>query len=153
LDYLSERAEAIEHGGFYPGLLGLMGAPKVDLETIKTWLPAWKDTYQSLPSDTAPAALHPARLNYYQKGIEALLESEKPINALWPLLITWTQSASLLPADHTSVGPWKEAVEMLGLAGDSLKERLVALDQYLDSIEDTLEAWANRNGVSYAAVE
>lgn len=153
LEYLSERAEAIEHGGFYPGLLGLMGASKVDLETITSWLPAWKTTYQSLPADTAPAALHPVRLSYYQKGIEALLASEKPLNALWPLLVTWTQAASLLPADHASVAPWKEAADKLGLTGDSLKERLVAFDQYLDSIEDTLESWANKNGVSYAAVE
>lgn len=153
LVFLSERAAAIEHGGFYPGLLGLLGAPNVDKDALKAWLPDWKDAYTALPVETVSPALHPHRLLYYRRGIEALLDSDKPLNALWPLLSTWTQAAISLPANHPAYEGWKLAVDRLGLLGEPLKERLAALDTYLDTIEETLETWASKNGVPYDTMD
>jgi hypothetical protein len=79
-------------------------------------------------------------------GFHALLNSGQPLAVLWPLLRTWTQAASRYPAGSDARLFWEDAMEALGLWGAGFAERLVALDAYLDSAEETLEAWARSNG-------
>jgi hypothetical protein len=141
------RAEIAGKPGLYAGLLGLLGAAKIELETLHSWLPPWQAAYQALPAETAPARLHPQRLYYYIKGIESLASSPQPKAALWPLLRTWTSAVSLLPDDSDHFSGWRNAMQTAGLLGQDFQERMDALDAYLDQVEETLDSWARANGV------
>jgi hypothetical protein len=91
--------------------------------------------------------LSPARLPYYERAVEAILSSDHPQAALWPLLRTWTLACSYLAADSPHLSAWAEACDHLRLGPDLLAEKLSALDAYLDNIEETLEKWGEKNGV------
>jgi hypothetical protein len=141
-----KRAEALGHLGLYAGLLGLLGGPMVDAFAVQAWLPGWRQAFESIPEDRRPARLGLARLPYYLRAFEVVLESEQPLGVLWPLLRTWTDAASLLPVESPAFESWKEAFTRLGLLGEAFKEREAALDAYLDQVEEILEDWARENG-------
>jgi hypothetical protein len=140
------RAEAVGRPGLYAGLLGLLGAPRLAPDSIAEWLPAWHSAYQALPSEKTPARLHPDRRLYYARAFETILEGPHPEAVLWPLLRTWTLTASLLPPSSPDQATWYEALAQLGLQGPDFTERIEALDAYLDLIDETLETWARING-------
>jgi hypothetical protein len=54
-----------------------------------------------------------------------------------------------LPAAAPHLDAWLDACHQLKLDPDRFDEKLSALDAYLDNIEETLDAWARLNGVSY----
>ena len=139
--------EAVDRAGMYAGMLGLLGAPNVDVEALHIWSSAWRVCLEALPAETAPARLHPHRIPYYQRAFEATLDGDQPTAVLWPMLNTWTLAASLLPRDADSVLAWSKACSYLGLLGAGFTERVEALDIYLDMVEETLESWAQDNGV------
>lgn len=143
-----QRAEAVGQPGLYPGLLGLLGAPNVDVDTLRNWLLDWQLAYDALPSDEALPELHPARQIYYRSAFEAILRSQQPLAALLPLLGTWTHAVRKLPEDASARAAWQAAFGRLGLLEGEFATRLVALDAYLDLIEETLEKWAQENGVA-----
>lgn len=140
------RAEAVERPGLYPGLLGLLGAPKVEPETIQSWLPAWQSDFTDAPTEDADGRIHPDRLMYYLRAFEELLKGDQPYAVLWPMLRTWTLAAGLLPGGSGSPA-WREACTQLELLGEAFEERVSALDAYLDMVEETLDKWGRENGV------
>jgi hypothetical protein len=140
------RAAALDRPGLYAGLLGLIGAPNLEVQSLRDWLPAWRQAYQALPSASAPARLHLDRLPYYQRALVALLDGDQPLAALWPLLRTWTLAASLYPPESAPRQHWQAAFESLGLAGAAFAGKFEALDAYLDVVDETLETWARANG-------
>jgi hypothetical protein len=150
--HLPQRFEMAHRPGLYPGLLGLLGAPKVDLEALKTWLPLWQAAYQAvtaaLPPDQVPVRLHSTRQDYYLKAMNALLSGSQPVNVLWPLLHTWTLAVAALPDPGEHLVNWRSSLESLDLAGKGFSERVAGLDAYLDMVEETLEQWALANGAS-----
>src|SRR5512138_2429951 len=78
------RAETSQRPGMNDGLVDLLGALNLDPATISAWLPDWKQAYESAMEDSrVDLRIHPARLNYYEKAIRAMLEGEKPQAALW----------------------------------------------------------------------
>ena len=141
-----ERAEALGRPGLYQGVLGLLGASRIEPARMTGWLPAWQSTYQAAPVQLAPARLHPDRLNYYRLALEAVLNGAQAETALWPLLHTWTLAAIACGRDAPAREPWRQACEQLGLAGAGFAERLEALDAFLDLVDETLEDWAKANG-------
>jgi hypothetical protein len=146
----SERAAALQRPGLYAGLLGLLGVPHTNVDLLRGWTQAWQNDFRklhSLSEPDLPVNLHPARLNYYLRSFEAFLEHELPnAAALWPMLVTWTKMAALLQAHSAPAASWEDALSTLGLGGEALSERLEALDAYLDSVEETIENWAQANG-------
>ncbi len=141
------RAEQAGHPGLYPGLLGLLGAPKVEGKDVEGWLPGWQDTMNALPVEGSPPRLHAFRHAYYLRAFEALLQGNTPSNALWPILRTWTQAAGILmPKDDRHL-PWQNAFKMLGLLGADFAERIEALDAFLDLVEEVLERWERQSAV------
>lgn len=146
LDFLP-RAEALQRPGLYAGLLGLLGASAVEADTLRGWLPEWEIAYKAVDANDAPPRLHPCRWMYYERGVRAILQSERPHNALWPMWRTWTLAVRVLPAGHPALTAWQSAGKTLGLLGDGFLERIEALDSYLDLIEETLETWEQENGV------
>ena len=146
LEQFPARAEAIGRAGLFQGLLGLLGAQHVEAEMLSDWLPHWQTAYDALPAKERPVHLHPIRKSYYLGAFKQMLEEEKPQLALWPLLRSWTMITALLPGDSAVCQTWQKAVEYLGIYGAGFKERLSALDAYLDTVEETLETWALENG-------
>ena len=142
-----KRAEMIGRPGLYAGLLGLLGAPAIDPEVLRSWLPAWQAAFGTLSPYQALTRLHPHRREYYLRAFEALLSSPHPLDALWPLLYTWTETAGLLPVDTPEWQSWQEAATQLGFTGPHFSDRLAALDAYLDTVEEALEVWGQEYGV------
>lgn len=142
-----ERASAAGRPGLAAGLLGLIGAPHVTAEQMRGWLPGWRAAYTALPVEQAPARLHPDRLLYYYRAMEALLQDGQNFHAaLWPMLRTWTSLVQLMPDQPAVSEPWYTACQELELLGAGFGDRLEALDAYLDTVEETLDAWAVRSG-------
>ena len=140
------RAEAAGRPGLTAGLLGLLGAPNVDIFTLAGFLPEWEKDFQEAASrPEVEGRIHPARLAYYKKALEALLSGENPQAILWPFLHTWSLAAAVLPPDRRAA--WQSICQKLGLAGEAFKERLQGLDQYMGGIEELLEGMAAVNGV------
>jgi len=141
------RAEAIGRPGLYPGLLGLLGGPNVDGQTLSAWLPAWQTAYQAIPAAQAPPRLHPVRCAYYKRAFEKILGGNHPHDALWPLLRSWAQVMLFLPASGIQHQEWAEAFQRLGLQGEGFTQRVAALDAYLDTVEEILDDSARAAGV------
>jgi hypothetical protein len=140
------RAETAQRPGMNAGLIGLMGASDLDPSVINTWLPEWKLAFEAAMENTrVDPRIHPARLNYYEKAIRAMLAGENPQAALWPLLQTWTFAVDVLP-DH-AVDTWRAACGQLGLTVPSFEEHVSGLDQYLDEVEALLDELATQHGL------
>ncbi len=145
------RAAAADRPGMAAGMLGLLGAMGgLKAKLMSDWLEGWKAAFTAA-SETGGVdeRIHPARLNYYEKAIRSLLESDDPGVALWPMLNTWTLAAAVLPQESTRA--WREACETLGLVGDRFAERVEGLDQYLDGVEILLDEVAAANGLETTA--
>jgi hypothetical protein len=141
-----ERAEAAGVPGFAAGLAGLLGGAQVDAAALGTYLPDWEAAFNEAggrehvsPNIAAP------RLGYYKLAFEAMLGGESPQSILWPLVHTWTLSAAVISPAHQA--KWNAACESLGLTGEAFKERLDGLDHFLDTVEETLENTAARQGI------
>lgn len=140
------RAEAMGLPGLYPGLLGLLGAPNLDPGLLNVWIEHWKNAFWTAPGEARPLRLAAERMHYYLGGFRTALEGEKPSDLLWLLLSTWTDLMSCFAEDSPELASWRSAVEKLDLYGKAQKQRLQALDAYLDLLEEALEDWARQNG-------
>ena len=141
-----ERAAAAGEPGLAAGLLGLLGANQVDPDQLNGLLPDWERAFTDATGRPhAHASLAAPRLAYYRGGMNALLAGEFPSAAIWPLLITWTRAAAVLPM--TRVAKWKSACELFGISEASLPEKRAGLDAFLDRIEEILDNFASGQGL------
>lgn len=145
------RAEAVNQPQFTSGLLGLLGGSNLAPARLESWLPAWNDSF-NLASETqgVDIRIHAERLGYYEKAFMAIINSENPLAALYPMLLTWTLAAQALPENQ--IAAWQDACTELGFCDASLKERLTALDQYMDTIEEKIEALLAEHGLEFSEV-
>lgn len=141
-----KRADAIGHPGLSHGLAGLLGGPSVDANILKSWIPLWCEAYESIPVGKTPVQLHPYRLPYYRKAFEAILAGDNPQAILWPLLRTWRQADELVEDNAQPHEGYQTVLNHLGLDNEHFHDRLAGLDAYLDTIEETLEAWGQKIG-------
>lgn len=139
-----ERAEKVGKPGLQAGLLGLLGAQYVEVDTLKDWLTHWQAAYQAIPVEKIQPRLHPDRKVYYKSAFEALLDGDQPRAVLWPLLRTWSQAALLLDPEEATLGTWREAFTQLGFLETGFAERVEALDAYLDVVEEALDEWKKK---------
>jgi len=140
------RAEAAKRPGMDAALVGLMGASSLDASRISAWVPDWKLAFEAASeSSRVDARVNPLRLNYYEKAIRAMLESDHPRTALWPLLHTWTLAVDVLP-DH-ALNAWHSACGHLGLTTIGIEEHVSGLDHFLDEVEALLDDLAAQNGL------
>jgi hypothetical protein len=140
------RAEAAGKAAFVTNAFNLIGANNVDAEKVKSWVPDWKAAF-ILASDkyNVDPRINPARLNYYEKGIKAMLEGTIPLAAIWPLFHTWTLAAEVLEGDHLQF--WQTAAGELGLLGMGYGEHVDELDHFIDDVEMALDEIAKENGL------
>lgn len=140
----ADRAETAQRPGMDAALIGLMGASALEPSAIQSWISDWKLAFESaFESSRVDARLHPARMNYYEKAFLAMLESDRPRAALWPLLQTWTLAVDAVPQGE---GPWRSACGQLGLVA-GMSERVDALDHFLDEVEALLDDLAAQHGL------
>ncbi len=142
----ARRVQALEQPGMYAGLMGLLGAPRVEVETLQDWVSVWKTTFSSTSIINRPPGIHLYRKDYYARAFEALLASPKPKDVIWPLLHTWTHVTGCLPEGDTAFQKWQSAFEQLGLLGEDFPERVEALDIFLEQVEEKIENWALEHG-------
>ena len=149
---LPHRLQALEHPDLISDLVGLLIPDLEGLEEFwPHWFESWKEAYQAASRvEAAPPQLDACRQLYYERAIQALWE-ESPTAALWLLLRTWTLAAQHLPGEGPEFSKWQSACQFLGLGSAGFSGRLQVLDQYLDRVEETLDAWADANGVSGAS--
>jgi len=144
-----KRAETAGKPGMTAGAFGLIGANNVDANKLNSWLPDWKSAFKLASEKTGvDMRIHPARVNYYEKAVIAMLSGETPLAALWPLFHTWTLSAEVLEDDHLKF--WKNAASELGLLGTGFEERVQGLDHFIDEIEIMFDEIARKNGLETA---
>ena len=140
------RAETAQRPGMEAALIGLLGASGLGVEMMKSWLPDWKLAFESaMESSRVDPRIHLTRVNYYEKAIGAMLDSEKPVTALWPLLHTWTLAVDVLP--DLAATPWNAACGQLGLTAVGIEERVEGLDHFLDEVEALLDELAEQYGL------
>ncbi|NJC97963.1 MAG: hypothetical protein C3F07_08130 [Anaerolineales bacterium] len=140
------RAETAGHPGMDAALVGLLGASGLETSTLQAWIPEWKLAFESAAeSSRVDPRIHLTRLNYYEKAIEAMLESEKPRAALWSLLQTWTLAVEVLP--DLAVTSWRAVCGQLGFVSAGIEERVEALDSFLDEVEALLDELAEQYGL------
>jgi hypothetical protein len=141
-----DRAETAKRPGMNAGLVGLLGASNLDSSTMNEWMPEWKLAFEAaMENSRVDPSIHPARLNYYEKAIRAMLAGENPHAALWPLLQTWTLAVEVLSDDSGSA--WRSACDQLGLTAAGFEEHVNGLDQFLDEVEVLLDELAAEHGL------
>ena len=141
------RAAAVNRAGLYAGLVGLLGGSQAEAEQLHKWIDEWEDAYHAVPEEDVTPRLHPDRFAYYRRAFGSLMAGDSPQDVLWPLLGTWLEAVSLLPGDTPQVAEWGEAFSTLGLLGSGYRERVAALDAYLDNVEELLDEWGQRRGI------
>lgn len=146
LSGFAQRAEKLDRVGMYAGMLGLLGAARVDLDTLKDWVSIWENTFDSVPDEDRPTQIHTYRKLYYLHAFRAILFGEQPKNVLWPLINSWKAIAREVKNAEPLTTHWLEVLQHLGFYDDEFPERLAGLDAYLDQAEEVIEVWAMENG-------
>ena len=145
LDFAA-RAEAASRPGMEAALVGLMGASALDSSKLEAWVPEWKSAFEmAMQNHRVDASIHATRVNYYEKAFAAMLGSEKPVCALWPLFHTWTLAAEVLPDD--ALEAWRAACGELGLCWVGFDQRVSGLDHFLNEVEALLDELATQHGL------
>jgi hypothetical protein len=140
------RAETAQRPEMNTALIGLLGATELRSSTLNEWLPEWRLAFESAMGNSGvDTRIHPARVNYYDKAIRAILVSENPRAALWPLLQTWSLAVEVLP-EH-ALEPWRSACRHLRLTAADFEGRVEGLDRYLDDVEVLLDELAMQYGL------
>ncbi len=140
------RAEAAGRPEFTESVFNLIGASEVDAATLSAWLPAWAADFLAAAQHPGVAAeIHAARLNYYEKAIQALLASAVPLTAFWPLIHSWTVASQVF--EQQAASPWQAACRQIGLLGPAFEQRVNDLDNFIDLIEIRLDEIAAESGV------
>jgi hypothetical protein len=142
----ASRAETAQRPEMNAGLISLLGASELDPSIMGVWMPEWKLAFESaMESNRVDPRIHPARLNYYEKAIQAILLSDNPRAALWPLLQTWTLAADVLP--EPALESWRSTCAQLGLTAPGFSGRVEGLDRFLDDVEALLDELARQYGL------
>lgn len=144
-----QRIQELRRPDLIAGLTSLLVEDPERVESVwNDWLANWKEAFSAAGSQPdSPPRLHPARRSYYERAAAAAWD-ENPNAAIWLLFRPWTLSASLLPEGDAALAAWESASQVLGLDPEHFAGRVDELDRYLDSVEETLDAWAQENGVT-----
>lgn len=140
------RAEIAQRPGMNAALIGLLGASTLEASELEAWLPGWRSAFEAAAQNSrVNARIHPTRMNYYEKALMAMVGSESPVSALWPLLRTWTFAAQVLP--ESDLNAWRSVCKRLGLDAIGIEERVSGLDHFIDEVEALLDELAAQHGL------
>ena len=142
----ASRAETAQRPEMNAALIHLLGVAELDPSIMNEWLPNWKVAFEAAMGNVdVDARIHPVRVNYYEKAIQAMLAGDTPHAALWPLLQTWTLAADVLP-EH-ALDAWHNVCAQLGFTGAGIEAHANGLDNFLDEVEALLDELATQHGL------
>ncbi len=134
----------------YQQFLQLLGGDALNTTLIPQWLSAWGFAFDTAAVISKEPELNSCRRMYYLRGFQALVDAEKPEAILWKLLTTWERAFhTLAKADEAAPhqAAWDSVLHRLRLDPKAMNSRVEELEQYLQSIESLLSAWAEQVGV------
>jgi hypothetical protein len=144
---LKDQVETLGVPNIFVGFTSLLGFSDSPDKNLLEWVGGLNEDYSHLhQSSTPPVHLSACRQPYYVRAVKALMESKDPMPAYWPLLRIWLD---IKLASETSTTPtlgqaaWKDLLKSLNLVEETEEEKIEGLDAYLDTIEITIETWAN----------
>jgi hypothetical protein len=147
----NERAAAVERPGLSGGLEDLFYSPPSDTTDWEHDMKEWQAALSvAARQENPPARLAACRHKYYTAAADAL-HNDYPSAALWIMLRTWTLALLHQPQEQTSHDAWASACAQQRLDPEHLEQRLDELDAYLDSVEETVDAWAQEHGTETLA--
>lgn len=147
LIHFPQKAQAVERPGLAGGLVDLFMPKDPTLEEWKSWYLAWEEALNlASESPNCPIRLGAVRKPYYLRAANAMIEND-PDAALWIMMRTWSTAAGLLPQDSSPVKALKDTCRDLELDEDHFQTRIDSLDAYLDTVEETLDLWAQEYGI------
>jgi len=146
LDFPNQVQE-LNMPGLYSGLTDLM-VPEEPIEPDwEAWLADWRTEFSVLQGrPNPPVKYSKGRMPYYEQSIEGL-KADNQVAALWILLWTWTEISALLNRSSSDNFPFRDFCESLMLGSEHFASRIASLDAYLDMVEETIDRWADHNGV------
>lgn len=131
----AERSAAVDAPALNIAFQHLLGGATLPEETLVEWIDTWEKSMGILKAESSSPPLLVEREVYYKKAMDDIIKSTKPVNALWPLLVTWTEIISILPDRNDLQLPWIKALTTLGFAGKDYLIRLAAFDSFLELCE------------------
>ena len=138
-----QRIEALGVPQILAGFYGLSGFSDPHQDELFEWHSAfYRDYTHILDNTTTPVHLCSCRQAYYADGIKALVESEDPGSAFWPLVRLWLDVQLTSLEKSLPQNSWEKLLESLQLTESSASVKIKALDAFLDTIEITLESWS-----------
>ena len=144
---IPERATLVNLPELIQNIFACVASSNVNPEHIGQWLPAWQNAFQSAARSPSDLRLHSARLAYYKSAIETQLASDLPRAAIWPMLHTWALASENGTFDEEQIKTWNQVCAETGLDAAGRDERLLALDTFLDQMDEVFEQLALDNGL------
>jgi len=134
----------------YYNFLQLLGGSFINATILPKWLSDWGYAFDAAAKLSNHPELNPCRRMYYLRGFQALAEVERPEAVLWTMLTTWERSTHTLTLSE-KVAPyqaaWHSVLERLQLGSASTTSRMEELEDFMNTIDGLLAAWAEQVGV------
>jgi hypothetical protein len=134
-----QRAEEVNAQGLSIAFNHLLGGLNLTKDTLLKWSGAWKDALAALKEQPDKLPFLVEQETYFLAALDNQLLSPRPLDALWPLLTTWTAMVSKQPDRNALQEPWIKALTTLGFAGRDYHIRLAAFDSFLEICETLID--------------
>jgi hypothetical protein len=127
------------------GVMGLLGGNQIDVATLFIWQSEWQNflSLVNAQPDYSPQ-FHPSKITYYQRALDALHNTESPIDGLWLLISIWVDAQKNYSEISTDL---YENLHVLGFSKENLPNKQKGLDALLDLTEEWFEKWKYQFGV------
>jgi hypothetical protein len=144
---LAERCQAVGSPQLALTFSSLLGFSSFDFDNLEEWIDRWEKAFPSPENPTNPPPdVHPHRKLYYGNAIRSFFEEGQLEACTWILLRTWTKFAAASPSRAPAAKEYLAFTTTLGFNKQSFKDKMAALDEYLDSIEERIAIWSQEAG-------
>lgn len=141
------RIQELNMPGLSGGLIDLIVPEEPIDPDWDAWLADWRTEFAVLKNrPTTPLRFSNGRMPYYERAILGL-EKDNQVAALWILLWSWAEIASAISNGEDDSLPFRDLCQTLMLGEGHYESRVASLDAYLDVVEETIDRWAERNGI------
>ncbi len=143
-----QRTKSLGVPKTFAAFTGLIGITQENLQESHNWIHALADELQKLTHQSNPPPhLKACRHAYYLNALQALAESGDPVYAVWPLLKIWLDVRLAAETPPQSSPTWEKCLGELHLSPEHCDSKQQALDAFLDTVEITIETWADEYGI------
>jgi hypothetical protein len=144
---LPGRCQAVDSPQLAIGFSSLLGLSSIDFTSLEEWIGRWAKIMFSPDNPTIlPPAVHPHRKLYYLNAARSFYEDGQLESVLWIILSSWTRLTASRPSRSQNPKEYSAFTTALGFNKNTFKEKTIALDQYLDAVEERTRRWAQETG-------